>query len=114
MITFARCQVTSENKKKKKKLKLKEKAYVDYTGVCAATGLVYTYTEACADLSVPILQGSELHLMCLDNRSLCWSGRVYITGAEMHLDVSTQQRPMLHRDVSTLQRITPHLDVSGQ
>jgi hypothetical protein len=64
--------------------------------------------------------------MCLDNRTLSWSGRVYITWGL--LDVSTLQRRMLHLAVYTigcvnteqafdapgriLQRSVLHLDVA--
>jgi hypothetical protein len=46
-------------------------------------------------------------------RSLCWSVSVYITGAELHLDVSTTlQRPQLHLDVSGQQEPLLLLNVS--
>jgi|688.fasta_scaffold2886188_1 hypothetical protein len=58
---------------------------------------------------------------CLDKRSCAAPGRVYITGSELHLDVSGQQEPLLLSDVSTPQHLdlftlqwpVLHLDISG-
>jgi hypothetical protein len=43
---------------------------------------------------------------CLDNRSCAAPGHVYITGSELHLDVSGQQEPLLLSGMSTLQGLS--------
>jgi hypothetical protein len=49
--------------------------------------------------------------MYLENRSLCWSTPCR---HELHLDMSTLQRPLLHLDVSIKQVPELPMDVSGQ
>jgi hypothetical protein len=86
---------------------------------CAASGrtvllmdvsTVYT-TEACdaPGRVYATVQGPELHL---DNRSLCTApgGVSSQQGLELHVHMSTLQRPVLHLDVSTHPGPKLHLD----
>ncbi len=72
------------------------------------------HRDLCCTWTCLYHRGLRSILTCLDNKSLCWSGRSIPQGPELHLDVSGQQEPLLLLDVATQQGTELHLDLPRQ